>query len=87
MYRAQGTSPPATLAYSYTPIVQLGHLIVSIKGDVQGLPKARDIQGMHIGRGRVEAPRAGETRWRQTQAPHPKTEPSLSLALALLRRL
>jgi hypothetical protein len=34
MYRAQGTSPPATLAHSYTPIVQLGHLLVSIKGDV-----------------------------------------------------
>jgi hypothetical protein len=29
----------ATLAHSYTPIVQLGHLLVSIKGDVQGLPK------------------------------------------------
>jgi hypothetical protein len=39
MYRAQDTSPPATLAYSYTPIVQLGHLLVSIKGDVQGLPE------------------------------------------------
>jgi hypothetical protein len=33
------TSPPATLAHSYTTIVQLGHLLVSIKGDVQGLPK------------------------------------------------
>jgi hypothetical protein len=41
MYMAQGASPPATLARSYTPIVQLGHLLVSIKGDVQGLPKAR----------------------------------------------
>jgi hypothetical protein len=30
------------LAHNYTPIVQLGHLLVSIKGDVQGLPKARD---------------------------------------------
>jgi hypothetical protein len=27
------------LAHSYTPIVQLVHLLVSIKGDVQGLPK------------------------------------------------
>jgi hypothetical protein len=27
-----GTSPLATLAHSYTPIVQLGHLLVSIKG-------------------------------------------------------
>jgi hypothetical protein len=24
VYRAQGISPPATLAHSYTPIVQLG---------------------------------------------------------------
>jgi hypothetical protein len=34
--RIQGsnTSPPATIAHSYTPIVQLGHLLVSIKGDV-----------------------------------------------------
>jgi hypothetical protein len=39
--RIQGssTSPPATLAHSYTPIVHLDHLLVSIKGDVQGLPK------------------------------------------------
>jgi hypothetical protein len=29
----------AMLAHSYTPIVQLGHLLVSIKRDVQGLPK------------------------------------------------
>jgi hypothetical protein len=27
------------LAHGYTPIVQLGHLLVPIKGDVQGLPK------------------------------------------------
>jgi hypothetical protein len=27
------------LAHSYTPIVQLDHLLVSIKGDVQGLPE------------------------------------------------
>jgi hypothetical protein len=33
------TSPPTTLAHSYTPIVQLDHLLVSIKGDVQGLPR------------------------------------------------
>jgi hypothetical protein len=39
MYRAQVTSPPATLARSYTPIVQLDYLLASIKGDVQGLPR------------------------------------------------
>jgi hypothetical protein len=37
----QGSSTflSAMLAHSYTPIVQLDHLLVSIKGDVQGLPK------------------------------------------------
>jgi hypothetical protein len=30
------------LAHSYTPVVQLDHLLVSIKGDVQGLPKASE---------------------------------------------
>jgi hypothetical protein len=46
-HRAQGTSPTATLAHSYTPIVQLGHLLVSIKGDIQVLPKARSHRGTH----------------------------------------
>jgi hypothetical protein len=58
MYRAQGTSPLATLAHSYTPIVQLGHLLVSIKGGVQGLPKARTGQakrGRQSRRDAVEA--------------------------------
>jgi hypothetical protein len=40
--QGSGTSPPAMLAQSYTPIVQLGHLLVSIKGDVQGLPKGAE---------------------------------------------
>jgi hypothetical protein len=47
---AQGASPPATLAHSYTPIVQLGHFLVSIKGDVQGLPKARGTRQTSEGR-------------------------------------
>jgi hypothetical protein len=34
------TSPPSTLVHSYTPHVQLGHLLVPIKGYAQGLPKA-----------------------------------------------
>jgi hypothetical protein len=37
--QGSSTSPPGTLAHCYTPIVQLDHLLVSIKGDVQGLPK------------------------------------------------
>jgi hypothetical protein len=52
--QGSGTSPPATLAHSYIPIVQLGHLLVSIKGDVQGLPKG-------WGRKGAEAGRVGET--------------------------
>jgi hypothetical protein len=73
--QGQGTSPPATLAHSYTPIVQLGHLLVSIKGDVQGLPKARSHRASgrtdvrSEGR-RAEAGRVGETRRRQTQTTH-----------------
>jgi hypothetical protein len=41
--RTQGssTSPPAMLAHSYTPIVHLDHLLVSIKEDIQGLPEGR----------------------------------------------
>jgi hypothetical protein len=39
LLQGSSTSSSATLAHSYTPIVQLDHLLVSIKGDVQGLPK------------------------------------------------
>jgi hypothetical protein len=39
LLQGSSTSPSATLAHSYTPIVQLDHLLVSIKEDVQGLPK------------------------------------------------
>jgi hypothetical protein len=41
LLQGSSTSPPATLAHSYTPIVQLDHLLVSIKGDVQSLPEGR----------------------------------------------
>jgi hypothetical protein len=61
MYRAQGTSPPATLTHSYTPIVQLGHLLVSIKGDVQGLPGGGRRIDVRSEGSRVEAGRVGET--------------------------
>jgi hypothetical protein len=55
--QGSGTSPPATLAHSYTPIVHLDHLLVSIKGDVQGLPKGGRGEGDERRRavaGRVE---------------------------------
>jgi hypothetical protein len=54
LIQGSGTSPSATLAHSYTPIVQLGHLLVSIKGDVQGLPRGGRER-------RAEAGRVGET--------------------------
>jgi hypothetical protein len=69
LLQGSSTSPPATLAHSYTPIVQLDHLLVSIKGDVQGLP---------------EAGRVGESWRRLTQTAHLRVEPSLSLSLATL---
>jgi hypothetical protein len=77
--RTQGssTSPPATLAHSYTPIVHLDHLLVSIKGDVQGLPKWAK------GEGRAEAGRVGEMQRRLTQTAHLRARPSLSLSLSL----
>jgi hypothetical protein len=75
--QGSGTSPPATLAHSYTPVVQLGHLLVSIKGDIQGLPKGG-------GKRRPEAGRVGETQRRLTQTTHLRAKPSLSLSLATL---
>jgi hypothetical protein len=44
LLQGTSTSPPSTLAHSYTPYVQLDHLLVSIKGDVQGLPKERQAE-------------------------------------------
>jgi hypothetical protein len=92
MYRAQGTSPPATLAYSYTPIVQLGHLLVSIKGDVQGLPKGGrgDREHMQIGHAHRERTSRGRQSRRDTVEANSGTSPqdrtlSLSLALSLSR--
>jgi hypothetical protein len=69
LLQGSSTSPPATLAHSYTPIVQLDHLLVSIKGDVQGLP---------------EGGRVGETQRRLTQTAHLKAKPSPSLSLTTL---
>jgi hypothetical protein len=65
LLQGSSTSPPATLAHSYTSIVQLDHLLVSIKGDVQGLPRGRQAE-------------RGGTQRRLTQTAHLKTEPSLS---------
>jgi hypothetical protein len=73
--QGSGTSLPATLAHSYTPIVQLCHLLVSIKGDVQGLSKG--------GEGRAEAGRVRETQRRLTHIAHLRARPSLSLSLSL----
>jgi hypothetical protein len=79
--QGSGTSPPATLAHSYTPIVQLGHLLVSIKGDDQGLPKGAEEKR----RRRGEAGRVGETQRRLTQTAHLRASLSLSLAHSLSR--
>jgi hypothetical protein len=49
LLQGSSTSPSAMLAHSYTPIVQLDHLLVSIKGDVQGLPE-RGRVGLRAGR-------------------------------------
>jgi hypothetical protein len=70
LLQGSSTSPSATLAHSYTPIVQLDHLLVSIKGDVQGLP--RGTQASRKGR-------VGETRRRLTQTTQGRT---LSLSLS-----
>jgi hypothetical protein len=64
LLQGSSTSPSATLAHSYTPIVQLDHLLVSIKGDVQGLP--RGTQASRKGR-------VGETRRRLTQTTQGRT--------------
>jgi hypothetical protein len=73
LLQGSSTSPSVTLAHSYTLIVQLDHLLVSIKGDVQGLPTG----------GGAEAGRVGETQRRLlgqlTSGPDP-----LSLSLATL---
>ena len=77
LLQGSSTSPPATLAHSYTPIVQLDHLLVSIKGDDQGLPKGGE-------RRRAEVGRVGETQRRLTQTAHLRARPSLSLSLTTL---
>jgi hypothetical protein len=74
--QGSGTSPPTMLAHSYTPIVQLGHLLVSIKGDVQGLPK-----GKKASRGRQSRRDAAEAN--SDTSPQGRTL-SLSLSLATL---
>jgi hypothetical protein len=71
LLQGSSTSPPATLAHSYTPIIQLDHLLVSIKGDVQGLPRG----GRQSGRNAEEA--------NLDSSPQGRTL-SLSLSLATL---
>jgi hypothetical protein len=48
LLQGSSTSLSATLAHSYTPIVQLDHLLVSIKGDVQGLPRGGRRRGKNV---------------------------------------
>jgi hypothetical protein len=87
MYRAQGTSPPVTLAHSYTPIVQLSHLLVSIKGDVQGLPKGGG-EGRRAEAGKVgDAVEANSDSSPQGQTLSLSLSLARSLALALSQRL
>jgi hypothetical protein len=76
MYRAQGTSPPATLAHTYTPIVQLGHLLVSIKG----MSRAFLRHGRRGWGERRQAGRVGETQRRLTHTAHLRARLSLSLS-------
>jgi hypothetical protein len=81
--QGSGTSPPDTLAHSYTPIVQLGHLLVSIKGDIQGLPTEGEKKGEK--ERRAEAGRVGEAQRKLTQTAHLRARPlSLSLSRATL---
>jgi hypothetical protein len=49
--------PAGHVAHSYTPIVQLGHLLMSIKGDVQEHDKGGE-GGRTVG-GRVDARQKG----------------------------
>jgi hypothetical protein len=75
--QGSGTSLPAMLAHSYTPIVQLGHLLVSIKGDVQNLHEERKAsKGRQSGRNAEEA--------NSDSSPQGQTL-SLSLSLSLSR--
>jgi hypothetical protein len=77
--QGSGTSPPATLARSYTPIVQLGHLLVSIKGMSRAFLRVAE---KRRGEGRAEAGRVGETQRRLTQTAHLRARPSPSPSLS-----
>jgi hypothetical protein len=68
--------PAGHVAHSYTPIVQLGHLLMSIKGNVQE-KEGREKKGM--GRGRVNA---RQRDGRRRAGPDPL---SLSLSCSLSR--
>jgi hypothetical protein len=75
LYGAQGTSLPATLAPSYTPIVQLGISLCLQKG-VSRAPRKGGERGGGTTGGRVDA-RQRDGRRRAGPDPHP-----LSLALS-----
>jgi hypothetical protein len=80
LLQGSSTFPPATLAHSYTSIVHLDHLLVSIKGDVQGLLKGREAE--KTSRGRQSGRNAEEAN--SDSSPQGQALPlSLSLALSL----
>jgi hypothetical protein len=61
LLQGSSTSPLATLAHSYTPIIQLDHLLVSIKGDVQGLPKGGRQSGRNVEEANSDSSPQGRT--------------------------
>jgi hypothetical protein len=80
--QGSSTSPSATLAHSYTPFIQLDHLLVSIKGDVQDLPEGKREGGGGASRGRQSGRNAEEAN--SDSSPQGQT---LSLSLSLSLRL
>jgi hypothetical protein len=68
--------PAGHVAHSYTPIVQLGHLLMSIKGDVQ---EQEGGGGRH---GKRTSRRTAKGQEKTSRAGPP---PSLSLSLSLSR--
>jgi hypothetical protein len=104
-YRAQGTSPTATLAHvqgsrhfsashvstQLHPHCTAGYLLVSIKGDVQGLPKAgtrtyrRVNRRRHRHRGTGRAKRGRQSRRNAEEANSDSSPQGQTLSLSLSR--
>jgi hypothetical protein len=75
------------LAYSYAPIVQLGHLLVSIKGDVQGLPKTRRERDGRTHAGRRRGKRGRQSRRDAEEASSDSSPQGQTLSLSLSHTL